>query len=338
MQKIKIGQIGVCHEHAEGIIQGLRQLPETFEIVGVVDDRKTCAAKIAGSNLASYDGLKWLTVEELLATPGLQAVAVETPNTDLVPTAMRCMENNLHIHMDKPAGEDIGLFKELLDGCEKRNLVFQMGYMFRNNPAMQFCMKAVKHHWLGEIFEVHANMSHNYGGDAYQHYLSNFKGGIMFNLGCHLIDFIIAILGRPTNVTSFLKSSSAAFAGTQNNCLAVLEYPHTIATVQACSHEVSGLNHRRLKICGTNGTIELSPLERFDGQPLDMRLTLSVDNEEYLSGTHIIHFPPRKDRYIEQLLEFASIIRGDIQNPYTYEHDQLVQEVLLAASGYNLSF
>ena len=30
----------------------------------------------------------------------------------------------------------------------------------------------------------------------------------------------------------------------------------------------------------------------------------------------------------------AGMIRGEIQNSYTYEHDYLVEKVLLAASGY----
>ena len=89
-QRIKIGQIGICHEHAAGKLNTVKQLPDVYEIVGVVDDRKTEAARFAGNNLKPYEGQKWMTEEELFATPGLQAVMVETPNSDLVPTALRC--------------------------------------------------------------------------------------------------------------------------------------------------------------------------------------------------------------------------------------------------------
>jgi hypothetical protein len=34
------------------------------------------------------------------------------------------------------------------------------------------------------------------------------------------------------------------------------------------------------------------------------------------------------------MLELAKMINGEMENPYTYEHDYLVQEVVLAASGY----
>lgn len=334
MRKIRIGQIGVCHEHAAGKITTLRRLPDVYEIVGVVDDRDSPSAKYAGSDLAPYEGLRWLTEEELFRVPDLQAVTVETPNSDLVPAALRCMEHNLAVHMDKPGGEALDAFENLIGGCRTRHLPFQMGYMFRNNPAMQFCLKAVHQNWLGDVFDVQAGMSHNYGDETYQRYLGRFKGGIMFNLGSHLVDFVVSLLGQPERITPFLKSTADVAETIENNALTVLEYPYAIASLRACSRETDGVNNRRLKICGTKGALELCPLERFDGQPLRMRMTLAEGNAAYSAGTHELDFGVIVDRYRDQLLEFAEIIRGGIQNPYTCEHDDLVQRVVLAAAGY----
>ena len=335
MQKIKIGQIGVCHEHAEGKILSLRKMPDVFEIVGVVDDRASPSVKFAGGNLTAYAGLKWMTEEELFSVPGLQAVTVETPNDDLVPTALRCMERDLAMHVDKPAGYDLARFATLLRGCEERKIPFQMGYMFRGNPAFQFCLKVCREKWLGDIFEIQANMSHNYGGDDYQRYLGKLEGGIMFNLGCHLIDFIVALMGKPDKATPFLKSTPGLPDSIKNNGLAILEYPHATATVRACSLEAGGLEHRRLKICGTKGTIELCPLERFDGKPLTMQMILLEGNADYSAGAHTLDFGVQNDRYQSQLLEFAGMIRGTQTDPYTREHDYLVHKTLLAAAGCN---
>ncbi len=334
MDRIKIGQIGVCHEHAAGKIGALRQLSDVYEIVGVVDDRSSPAAKFSGSDLRPYEGLPWLTETELFQLPGLQAVTVETPNLDLVPTARRCVERHLALHMDKPGGEDLAAFGRLLDGCKARHLPLQMGYMFRCNPAIQWALKAVRQGWLGEVFEVQAGMSHDYGGDAYQEYLGQFSGGIMFNLGCHLIDIVVAMLGRPVGVTPFLKSAPGYPDRIRNHCLAVLEYPHATATLRACSLEADGLSRRRLRVCGTKGTLDLCPLERFDGQPLQMQLTLREGTPDYAAGTHTLDFGIQRDRYADQLLELAGIIRGEMANPHTYEHDYRVQAVLLAAAGY----
>lgn len=333
MNRIRIGQIGICHEHAAAKMMSLRALNEVYEVVGVVDDRHSPAAKRDPADLSPYDGLAWMTEEELFAVPGLRAVTVETPNLDLVPTALRCMERGLAMHMDKPGGEDLALFGRLLRGCQAKGLPFQIGYMLRSNPAIQFCRKAVSRGWIGDVFEIQANMSHDYGGAGYQEYLTNFRGGIVFNLGCHLIDTIVGLLGRPDSVTPFLKSAPGSPARSMNNGLVVLEYPHAHVTLHACSLELDGLRRRRFKLCGTRGTVEVCPLERFDGEPLTLRLTLAESNQEFEAGSHVIDFGVQHDRYRAQLLELARVISGEIESPQNYDHDYLVQKVVLAASG-----
>ncbi len=331
MSRIKIGQIGVCHEHAAAKMQTLRRLPDVFEIAGVVDDRGSSAPRFAGDDLSAYEGLTWLTLEALLDTPGLQAVVIETANGDLVPTALRCMERGVPMHLDKPGSEDHASFLKLINGCKDRDLFLQMGYMFRHNPAMQWCRQAITHGWLGEVLVIEANMSHDYGGDAYQRYLAKFEGGIMYNLGCHLIDLVVAMMGKPSAVTPFLKAAPGDGEDARNLALAVLAYPHALATLRVCSREVKGLNQRRLKVCGTRGTFELCPLERFDGQPLQATLTLSHAADKWPAGVHTLDFGITTDRYAGQLLELAGVIQGKQPNPRTYDHDALVHEVLLRA-------
>jgi predicted dehydrogenase len=333
MDKIKIGQIGIRHEHAGGIMQSLRNLPEVFEVVGVVDDRSSRSAAFPGSNLSVYDGLPWLSEEELLSHPGLQAVCVETANYDLVPTALRCLDKFLPLHMDKPGGDDLALFRRLREGYEDRGLPFHIGYMFRGNPAMCWLQSAVKRGLLGDIFEIHGCMSHCYGGDAYQEYLGQMQGGIMFNLGCHLLDLVVSLMGRPQKVTSILRSTSGLPDNLANNALAILEYKHCIVSINACSKEIFGSEKRRLKVCGSKGTAELSPLECFDGRSLKLQLQLAEGSDDLPPGAQILDFGVRYDRYREHLLEFAGMIRGEVHNPYNAKHDCLTQEVLLAASS-----
>lgn len=336
MDRIRIAQIGITPEHANGKMYSLRKLSEVFDIVGYVDDREFSKSPRFGNDFVKpYEGLRKLTLDEAFNMPGLQAVTVEVPNNELVPVALRCMERNLAMHMDKPGGEDLALYKTLLDGCKERNLPFQMGFMFRGNPAFQFCIAAIRNKLIGEVFELEADMNHCYGGEPYQEYIGKFAGGIMYNLGCHLIDFVAAALGRPENVTPFLKSAPGYPAAIRNNCMAVLEYPHAIVTLRSCSKDIANTDGRRMKIVGTNGSIAFNPLERFDGKPVELSLNLAAAAGEFPAGKHTLRFPPQADRYEAQLLELARIIRGEIQNPYSYEHDCLVHEVTLAAAGYN---
>lgn len=334
-RKIRIGQIGLGHNHAAEKMGALRRLSAHYEVVGVVEENAEWRRRRA--QLPEYQGLTWMTEAELFAVPGLEAVAVETDGPELLPTARRCVEHNLHLHLDKPGGESLPPFRLLLEECRKRQRTLQMGYMYRNNPAIQFCNKAARAGWLGTIFQIDAVMSRYDGNNqGYRDWMSGFRGGAMYIFGGHLIDLVITLLGRPDRVTSFQRQTRAD--ALFDNGLAVLEYPGATATIRTSLAEVDGMKHRRLVICGTKGTAEICPLEhhafRYRLDPLHVRLTLLEDQPGYAAGTHQIDVGVMNGRYDEQLTELARIIRGEMANPYPCEHEFLVQETLLAAAGY----
>ena len=103
-KKIKVGQIGVGHSHAAGKIRVLRGSPD-WEVVGVVENDPKL--RHTASQSEEYQGLTWMTEEELLNTPNLKAVAVETLVDDSLDTAQRCIDAGMHIHLDKPPGSKL---------------------------------------------------------------------------------------------------------------------------------------------------------------------------------------------------------------------------------------
>ena len=109
MKKINIIQIGICHEHAAGKFASLKKRSDLFNLIGYVDERSFCKTPYCPDTFSpnEYDGYRHFTLDEALNHPGLEAVTVEVPNNDLVPVALQCMERELAMHMDKPAGETL---------------------------------------------------------------------------------------------------------------------------------------------------------------------------------------------------------------------------------------
>lgn len=329
-ERIKIGQIGIGHNHASAKMATFRKLSEHYEVVGVVEPDPAVRKKRQDN--PAYRDLKWMTEEELLNTKGLRAVAVETEVPDLVPTGIRCVEAGMHIHLDKPGGETIEPFKKLVEAAGRRGLAVQLGYMYRNNPAVQFCLRAVREGWLGQVFEVHAVMSRMQSVE-YRKWLGQFRGGNMYIFGCHMIDLVVAMLGKPDRVTPFQRQIQPEVKAYDNG-LAVLEYPQTTVTIRTASLEVEGYRRRQLVVCGDQGTIDIRPIETLDVRPqppLKLQLALAAPRESFTKGYQEVTFPPMPGRYDEQLIELARIIRGQIANPYPLAHELLVQEVLLSA-------
>jgi predicted dehydrogenase len=323
---IKIGQIGVGHAHA-GKLEAYRKSPE-YEVVGIVEPDK--ARRERAEKGSVFQGLKWMTRDELLNLPGLQAVLVETEVKDLLDNAEACVDAGKHIHLDKPAGESLPQFQRILNKAEKQKLIVQMGYMFRYNPGVVLLRELLAKGWLGEIFEVHAVMSKVVDPQS-RLGLADYPGGIMFELGGHVMDLVVGVLGKPDKVTGFNRHASPIDDGLVDNMLAVLEYPKAIATVKSSAEEVEGFARRQLTVCGTEGTLHIQPLD----DPA-VRLALSQPRGDYKTGYQDIRLP-KYVRYVDDAADMARVIRGEKPFGFSYQHDLTVQTALLTACGLKLN-
>ena len=321
-RRIRIGQIGTAHAHAGGKMETMRK-SDDYEVVGVVEPDAQRRASAEKSSI--YADVAWLSEEQLLNTPGLQAVAVETEVKGLLSTAARCIAAGKHIHLDKPAGESLPVFKRVLDDATQRKLTVQMGYMFRYNPAFQLCFQLWREGALGEVFSIDTQMSKLIDPAGHQALLP-YRGGSMFELGCHVIDAVVTILGRPEKVTPYNRSVPAD--GFADNQLAVLEYPKATVTVRSALTEVDGGSRRQFVVCGTHGTFDIRPLEAPAA-----RLALDAPRGEFRKGYQDVKFPKTGGRYDGDFRELAQVIRGEKAFPFSPEHDLAVQETVLLASG-----
>ena len=319
--RIKLGQIGVGHAHAGKL--GVYRTGEDYEIVGIVEPDEALRAKV--QQQPTYRDLPWMTQEQLLNVPGLQAVLVETHVRDSLNAAEACLAAGKHVHLDKPAGESLAHYERLLKLAAQKQLLMQMGYMFRYSPAVLLLKEVLQAGWLGELTELHTTMSKVVPA-AQRRALAEYPGGIMFELGCHVIDLVVMILGKPDKVTPYARQVVREDK-LLDNMLAVFEYPRATATVRSSAVEVDGATRRHLTVCGTGGTFHIQPLDRPAA-----KITLAKGNERFKAGTHDIPFTPYT-RYIGDAIDMAKIIRGEKASDYSYEHDQIVQRCVLEASA-----
>ena len=320
--KLKYGQIGVGHAHANKIAV-YRQSPD-WEVVGVVEPDLELHRRAEKDPL--YRDLPFMTQEQLLNTPGLQVVGVETQVRDLLKTAETCIAAGKHIHLDKPAGASLPQFKRILDAASRKHLVVQMGYMFRYSPAVVMLREFLKNGWLGEPFEVHTVMSKVVPpGDRLK--LAEFSGGIMFELGCHVIDLVVSVLGKPDSVKSFARKVGPQEDKLLDNMLAVFEYPRALASVKSSAVEIDGGDRRQFVVCGSEGTFHIQPLDA-----PSVRFTLNQPRGKHGKGYQEIRFGSYP-RYVGDAADLAKIIRNEKEPDFSYQHDLAVQEAVLKASG-----
>ncbi len=317
--RIRIGQIGLAHPHATGKLNAIRSLPDTYDLVGVVEPDLSLRKRTKGVTFISLD--------QLMNAKGLQAVAIETRVRDLVTTALPVVEAGKHIHLDKPAGPTLAPFEKLLASAKRQGLVVQMGYMLRYNSAFEFMFKAVREGWFGEIMEIDAMMGKK-AGEGMRKELSAFPGGGFFELACHILDATMHILGKPKKVQGFnLRTREREGDDFADNQLAVLEYEKATATLRCNHNDPFGFPRRRFNLAGTRGGMEIRQLEsgRFD-------LNLDQNRGEYKKGTQTVQLKGGRS-YQAEFKDLAKVIRGEKKLEWSYRHDLEVHRTLLELCG-----
>ncbi len=332
MKKIRIAQIGVNKfSHALSVFNSLKTQPDLFEVAGyclVEGERERFEPQ-----LFVFNGYPELTLDEILNDPTIEAVTIETEEIHLTKYAIMAAEHGKMIHMEKPGGTSLEEFEKLIALVKEKDLVFHTGYMYRYNPTIREVIDNAKNGVYGDIISVEAQMN-GYGGAQMRQWLEAFPGGMMFYLGCHLIDLILTLKGLPEKVYPFNRSTGVDGVTSCDYGLALLEYPEGMSIAKTCNLEHGGFERRRLVVCGTKGAVELCPLEWLTKQKAN-QFTEKID---YNKGTDwhtrgVKSVGEVHDRYDTMMQGFAEICRGERVNEYTPDYELTLFKYLLMACG-----
>lgn len=340
MRRLKVAQIGVGHDHASCIIRTLKYMPDIFEIVGVavVPEDHLNAKKNPpfGTAEPAYDGVPRMSVDEILARSDLDGICIETEDRALTKYALMAAEKGFNIHMDKPGGISDAEFDRLVDVMEKTGKVFSVGYMYRYNPAVIKLKEDIQSGKLGLITSIEAQMS-RLDTPRKRAWLGNYPGGMLYFLGCHLIDLVYSILGEPEEVIPLSTCSRIDDVDAEDIGMAVFKYKHGTSFVKTSAVEVGGFERRQFVVCGTKGTVELKPFEWWTDpvegmvSPQTTGVREAFDPQCDIKGVY--HDTEVTDRYIPMLRAFAEYVCGDKVNPYDYEYEQALHKLVLKACG-----
>ena len=325
---VKLAQYGIGHDHATGKAQVLKE-SDQVDFCGVFEPSPDIRGEYGAD--PAYEGVHWFsTKEEMLDDEAIVGIAVQGRVSENLTFARLALERGKHIWLDKPAGDNLDEFRAVLDIARVKGLLVQLGYMFRYNAGFQFVLDWAETGKFGDITSVRARISSG-PSNAKRWELWDSRGeregGIMFILACHLVDIIVALLGRPDRVTPFLRAEGTEFPWYRDNTAAIFEYAGTMATLESSSLEISSGSSRRLEVYGTRGSAILEPLE-----PPALRLCLDEDRDGYAEGWQTVAVENRP-RYVESLRAFVADIRGEKKPDRSLDHEFTVQETVLRAAG-----
>ncbi len=325
-----LGMLGMRHTHAHGLVRQIAAHPSEFRLVGAYDpDGETAADRAQTWRQLLPELQLFASPQELLNEP-LDGVLVEGHLHENVSWAKSAIERDRPVLLEKPAGTDWSSYVELVDLAQARSRHLQMAYLFRYMSAVLEMLRLGREGELGEIYEFRARMPKDAAlYDTYVEEYGPYTGGIFFEMAGHLIDMMVAMLGSPHQVSSFLAHHHPAPGDFIDDGLAVFEYPRARGIVEVTALEPIDAA-RRIEVYGTRGACAIphlgsGHLANATTQPLDVCLA----GESTWQRLEL----PAATLQIADLREFAACVRSGKQPDYSLEHDMTVQEMLLRACG-----
>lgn len=242
---IRVGLVGfgmagrVFHAPLISSVEGL-------ELAAVVERTTNEAAE-------RYPGITtYRSVEELLADASIKLIVVATPNGTHFPIAMQALESARSVVVDKPVAlksEEIRQLTELAGGIGLRLFPF---HNRRFDSDFLTIRKLMDERSLGRLVHFESNFDRWRPGLSTRAWKEDAnEGGILWDIGTHLVDQALLLFGQPAAVGAEVRRERDGDGS--NDAFTLRLHYYTGFSVTLGSNCLSSLARPRFHLRGTRG-------------------------------------------------------------------------------------
>lgn len=272
-----VGVIGV------GAVAQLRHLPAVAEaqaagcarLLAVADvdpARAAAAATMWGASRSTGD------IADLLATPGLDAVIIATPNLFHHDQALAALAAGKHVLCEKPLAMTLDEARAMAGAAHQHGLITAINFRYRWIPAARFVTDLIASGALGHLYHAVFHYFSGWLADpatpaAWRTMRAQTGSGALGDLGSHLIDLAASWLGEAQHVrgrlTTFVRERPTGDGGqvsvdVDDAADFTVEYAGgTIGHFLATRNAHGRTNHQRIELYGSQGAVTYE-FERWD--------------------------------------------------------------------------
>lgn len=204
-RKLKIGVIGTggiahaCH------LPGYASVPDLCEIVAVCDIKPDVAKKTA----EKYGVAKVCTdFNDIVNDPEIDAVTVSTPNIVHHDPTIACLKAGKHVLCEKPLAMNAQEAREMCAAARDAKKILMVGLQSRFGGAGQFMKQYIDAGHMGDIYYARAQALRRRGVPGWGVFIDKAQqgGGPLVDIGVHILDFTLYLMGYPKPVSVFGKT------------------------------------------------------------------------------------------------------------------------------------
>lgn len=200
MDKTKIAIVG-CGGMARGHASRFSMILDQVEVVAAVDVVREKAQAVAdllpGGTMVAED---YRSVMD-----DVDAMLLVLPHHLHHPVAMDCLSHGKHVLVEKPMANSEQECIEMINAAREADRVLMVAYCMRFHPLVTKMKELIETKAYGECFQL-SLWTEQFTQYPPDHWISSAKtlgGGQLFSHGCHYIDLMLWMMGKPTWGTHF---------------------------------------------------------------------------------------------------------------------------------------
>ena len=251
-------------------------------------------------------------IDNMLDSEDLDLVYITTPVISHLPLSLSCIKKETNFFVEKPLTRNLEEAKNICFELKNSDIIHSVGYNLRFVDTFSKTKNLLEQKILGDILNVNSTMyvSNIFSkptGWRFKKKLSG--GGVLLELGCHLVDLLLWYFGPISNLTGNIKS---VYSEVEDFGNADLEFENGIRGELDTSWSKEGYSipEANIEIVGSNGKL------RVNQDFIDIKLKNPVST-----------FPNKEKRIYKQELDKG--ISFDVAGPdYTKEDAHVVNCVV----------
>lgn len=198
MKPLGLGMIGLHHQHPRWYFPQWANLPQ-YKPVAVAESDE---AFLKSENESFFHLAAYADYKKLLEREDIDAVIIWLPHSQMPQCVADSAAASKHIIVEKPCCSDVAGAQKIADVAKKHpKLKISSPYCWRYHQVSPRIRQAVKEGKLGDIRAMEGRLN---GGGAHRYIrdhcpwmlLNSERGGPMWNLGVHWIDYIRWMTGH----------------------------------------------------------------------------------------------------------------------------------------------
>jgi len=262
---VKIGKLSMAHVHAPGYVRQINENPQA-ELVAVWDEIPE-----RGQAAADEQGVPFFAdLDAFLALDGLEAVACDATTNLHHDVLLRSIRAGKHVFTEKALTISTRESDEIVQAVHEAGVKFMISLPSRCSPEILLLKQVLDEGLIGDVTLMRARIAHSAALDGWfgGHTLwfadaEAAGGGALFDLGCHTVDVMRWLMGKPASVISKMNSFTGKYPGVDDNAVAVVEFESkALGILDVAWVHRAGPNP--IEIYGTQGFVGIRGI---DGRP-----------------------------------------------------------------------